>query len=46
MLIISIKGNKKPLGLVAITYGAILHVYFLVHEVLGIMGSQVVINEF
>jgi hypothetical protein len=23
-----------------------LHVYFLVHQVLGIMGSQVVINEF
>ncbi len=29
-----------------ITCGAILHVYFLVHQVLGIMGSQVVINEF
>jgi protein-S-isoprenylcysteine O-methyltransferase Ste14 len=46
MLIISIKRNKKPLGLVVITYGAILHVYFLVHQVLGIMGSEVVINEF
>jgi hypothetical protein len=23
-----------------------LHVYFFVHQVLGIMGSQVVINEF
>jgi hypothetical protein len=46
MLIISIKKNKKSLGLVVITCGAILHAYFLVRQVLGIMGSQVVINEF